>query len=102
MGPTIADIALKPTGHEQNITGYQWKATHDGYAMHSNGKISFSIPKKDHKRVYAEFFFATKAHKLCAFYKKIGAEFGKNGGVASRGTVSKCVKAIVLAQGGEV
>lgn len=95
---SIADIVLRPTGHENSRTGAQWKALNDGYAVHSNGKISFSIPKRDHQRVYTEFFFATKAQNLCAFYEKIGAEFGKNGGVASRGTVSKCVKAIAKAQ----
>ena len=99
---SIADIVLQPTGHENGITGYQWKAVHDGYAVHSNGKISFSIPKRDHERVNAEFFFAKKAKTLDAFYKKIGAEFGKNGGVATRGTVSKCVKAIAEAQRGKV
>lgn len=99
----LIDIVKKPTGHEvKGLTNKQWLAKKSGAEIHGNGKIPFSIPEGHHKRISVRYYFAKKARTLSKLYVEIGAEFGGNGGTADIKGVTKYVKVIVKAQGGEV
>lgn len=100
---SIADIALKTTGHEvKGLTNKQWESRRLGSTNYCNGRIPFSIPKRHHKRVAGDYAKAKANRTVTALYIALGKEFGKNGGESYSRGVKDCTKAIVLAQGGEV
>ena len=96
MAHSIAEMMLAKTGHEdKDITNAGWNRKRYEQGVHANGKVSFSIPEKDHKSIRARFFFAKKAKTLTKLWGDVGREYGKNGGTTNRKTVSDYVKNIV-------
>ena len=97
----MANIILKKTGHENHQLGATWQAKKYGVQIHSNGRIPFKIPATHHKRVIKDYYAALSNRKMGVFLNNIGAEFGKNNGIAASRTVKKYLDKLLEQQGGD-
>lgn len=104
MTHSIAQMMLAKTGHENKaITGSLWlrRKYNDG-KVHSNGKVSFSIPEDDHNSVRAQYFAAKKAETLTKLWAEVGRKYGQNGGTPNSKTVADYIRQVVVPKGGKV
>ena len=104
MAHSIAQMMLSKTGHEKSgITTASWKRRKlNNGKVHSNGKVSFSIPGEAHNSVRTQYFAAKKAKTLTKLWGGLGKKYGQNGGTAGARTVADYVKKVVVPKGGEV
>ena len=104
MSHSIVAMMLAETGHENKaITGSLWlrRKYNDG-KVHSNGKVSFSIPREAHNSVRTQYFAAKKDETLTKLWGSLGKKYGQNGGTAGAQTVANYVRKVVVPKGGAV